>query len=103
MRHILRLGPALIKLDRTIAAGIDNEPNQRALCKAVVSFQPQIGASLVAEGIETHAELTAFTERAVNTGQGSLLGRPSVLPAARSHWRQWNRPSTSGDVESRGA
>ncbi|WP_344363189.1 sensor domain-containing phosphodiesterase [Arthrobacter humicola] len=97
MRHILRLGPELIKLDRTIVAGIDNSPKQRALCAAMVSFSSQIGARLVAEGIETHAELATVAELGLNTGQGYLLGRPSVLPADWSHWRQRNRSSTSGN------
>jgi EAL domain-containing protein (putative c-di-GMP-specific phosphodiesterase class I) len=97
MRHILRLGPELIKLDRTIVAGIDNNPNQRALCAAMVSFSSQIGASLVVEGIETNSELATVTELGVNIGQGYLLGRPSVLPADWSHWRQRNRSSTSGN------
>jgi PAS domain S-box-containing protein len=100
MRHILRLGPELIKLDRTIVAGIDSDPNQRALCAAMVSFSSQIGASLVAEGIETHAELRAVTEMGVGAGQGYLLGRPSVLPSDWSRWRKWNAWSTSGDAES---
>jgi PAS domain S-box-containing protein len=100
MRHILRLGPELIKLDRTIVEGIDNNPNQKALCAAMVSFSSQIGAGLVVEGIETHGELTAVTELGVNTGQGYLLGRPSVLPSDWSHWRQRNRSSTSGNDES---
>jgi EAL domain-containing protein (putative c-di-GMP-specific phosphodiesterase class I) len=99
MRHILKLSPELIKLDRTIVSGIDNDPKQRALCAAMVSFSSQIGASLVAEGIETDAELATVTEMGVNTGQGYLLGRPSVLPSDWSHWRQWNRSSTSEDAE----
>lgn len=99
MRHILRLDPELIKLDRTIVAGIDNDPKQRALCAAMVSFSSQIGSGLVAEGIETHAELTALTEMGVTTGQGYLLGRPSVLSADWSRWRQRNRSSRSGDAE----
>jgi EAL domain-containing protein (putative c-di-GMP-specific phosphodiesterase class I) len=97
MRHILRLSPELIKLDRTIVAGIDNNPNQRALCAAMVSFSSQIGASLVAEGIETNSELATVMELGANTGQGYLLGRPSVLPADWSQWRRRNRSSTSGN------
>lgn len=95
MRHILRLGPELIKLDRTIVAGIDNNPNQKALCAAMVSFSSKIGASLVVEGIETNSELATVTELGVNTGQGYFLGRPSVLPSDWSLWRQRNRSSTS--------
>lgn len=100
MRHILRLSPELVKLDRTMVAGIDNDANLRALCAALVGFASQIGASLVAEGIETNSELAAVTELGVNAGQGYLLGRPSVLPADWSHWRQRNRPSPSGSDDS---
>jgi EAL domain-containing protein (putative c-di-GMP-specific phosphodiesterase class I) len=99
MRHILRLSPELIKLDRTIVAGVDCDPNQRALCTAMVSFASQIGASLVAEGIQTNAELTAVTERGVNTGQGYLLGRPSLLSSDWSRWSQRNRSSVNGDTD----
>lgn len=97
MRHILRLSPALVKLDRTIVAGIDKDANQRALCTAMVNFASQIGARLVAEGIETNSELATVTELGVNAGQGYLLGRPSVLPSEWHHWRQRNRSSTSGN------
>jgi PAS domain S-box-containing protein len=102
MRHILRLSPELIKLDRTIVAGIDNDPNQRALCMAMVSFSSQIGACLVAEGIETNAELTAVTEMGVNAGQGYHLGRPSALPLDWAPRGLWKRSSTSGGVEPHG-
>ena len=100
MCHILRLSPEMIKLDRTIVAGIDNNPSQRALCTAMVSFSSQIGASLVAEGIETQAEFATVAELGVNAGQGYLLGRPSVLPADWDHWGQRNQSSTSGNDES---
>lgn len=100
MRHILKLNPELIKLDRTLIAGIDKDPNQSALCAAMVRFSSQIGADLVAEGIETPAELTALNDLGVKTGQGYLLGRPSVLSADWSHWRRQNHSSPSGDAQS---
>lgn len=84
MRHILRLSPELIKLDRTIVAGIDYNSSQRALCAAMLSFSSHIGAGLVAEGIETSSELATLADLGVVTGQGFLLGRPSVLPAGWS-------------------
>lgn len=103
MRHILRLSPEMVKLDRSIVAGIDTDANLRALCTAMVSFTSQIGACLVAEGIETPAELATATELGVNSGQGYLLGRPSRLPADWSHWRQRNRPSPGGTDNSHDA
>jgi PAS domain S-box-containing protein len=78
MRHILQLKPDLIKLDRSIISGIDADPGRRALGGAMVSFAAELGAILVAEGIETETELSTVTELGMNAGQGYLLGRPSL-------------------------
>lgn len=68
LRHIAMLSPEVIKLDRTISAGIDTNPNLRALCAAMVSFATDIGARLVAEGIVTEAQLATVTGLGVHTG-----------------------------------
>jgi PAS domain S-box-containing protein len=100
MRHILQLKPDLIKLDRDIIAGIDTDPGQRALGAAMVGFAKETGADLVAEGIETEAELTAVTKLGMSAGQGYLLGRPSVRPETWTQWRgtppndRWTQNST---------
>ncbi|MGO4584090.1 EAL domain-containing protein [Arthrobacter sp. 2RAF6] len=86
MRHVLLLKPDVIKLDREIIAGIDTDPGQRALGAAMVGFAKEIGADLVAEGIETEAELSAVVELGMTAGQGYLLGRPSVRT---DDWVQW--------------
>jgi EAL domain-containing protein (putative c-di-GMP-specific phosphodiesterase class I)/CheY-like chemotaxis protein len=80
LRHILRLGPDLIKLDRSITAGIGTESASRALASALTSFAAEIGASMTAEGIETESELEALRAMGVPQGQGYLLGRPAPLP-----------------------
>lgn len=98
MRHILRLSPELIKLDRSIVGGVDTNPGQKALLAAMLSFSSHIGAGLVAEGIETSSELATLAELGVKTGQGYLLGRPSVLRAIGSHsWWQNRLPTIAID------
>lgn len=88
MRHVLRLRPDIIKLDRSLIAGIDNDQGQHALGAAMVIFAKQIGAKIVAEGIETEEELAAVTKLGMDAGQGYFLGRPTVLPA---DWETWHR------------
>ncbi|WP_345053013.1 sensor domain-containing phosphodiesterase [Arthrobacter methylotrophus] len=90
MRHILQLKPELIKLDRGIIAGIDADPGQRALGAAMVGFSSEIGATLVAEGIETEAELAAVAKLGMTAAQGYLLGRPSLRP---EDWAEWGNES----------
>jgi PAS domain S-box-containing protein len=92
MRHILRLGPDIIKLDRSLIAGINNDRGQRALGASMVGFATQISAQIVAEGIETEAELAAVVELGMTSGQGYYLGRPTIDPA---DWARWQKPHTS--------
>jgi EAL domain-containing protein (putative c-di-GMP-specific phosphodiesterase class I) len=87
-RHIVRLAPEFIKLDRELVAGIDVHPAQHALGAAIVMFAREIGANVVAEGVETAAELKAITDLGMEGVQGFLLGRPSV---ERGEWARWQR------------
>jgi EAL domain-containing protein (putative c-di-GMP-specific phosphodiesterase class I)/DNA-binding NarL/FixJ family response regulator len=80
LRHILRLDPDIIKLDLTLTRGIDADRRRRALASALISFASEIGATIVAEGIETQTELDALRELGVAYGQGYYLARPGPLP-----------------------
>lgn len=86
MRHILQLTPDMVKLDRYIVSGIDTDPGQRALAVAMTGFAREIGATLIAEGVETPAELETLASLGIDSGQGYLLGRPSTRP---EDWKRW--------------
>lgn len=87
-RHILNLRPDIIKLDIALTRGIDRDPARRALGSAMLAFGlDAYNASIVAEGIETHSEMTTLQALGCKYGQGYYLGRPaqlSVLPRAVS-------------------
>lgn len=87
LQHILRLAPDIIKLDRSITSGMDHDPARRALTNALVIFAAEIGASVVAEGIETERELAALRTTGVTRGQGYWLARPSTLPLPPLEYR----------------
>jgi EAL domain-containing protein (putative c-di-GMP-specific phosphodiesterase class I)/CheY-like chemotaxis protein len=76
LQHILRLSPDLIKLDMALTRGVDGDPARRALASALTSFAGEIGASIIAEGIETEAELEALRTLGIGYGQGFYLGEP---------------------------
>jgi EAL domain-containing protein (putative c-di-GMP-specific phosphodiesterase class I) len=87
-RHILRLGPEYIKLDRTLIENISEDPARRALASAVVLFAFEMGSAVVAEGVETLAELQTAQLLGIDAAQGFLLGRPTD---DWSTWAQWHR------------
>jgi PAS domain S-box-containing protein len=82
LRHISELRPALIKVDRTLVAAIDSDPIRQALLAGLRHFGDAVSCTLVAEGIETDAELAALRSLGVQFGQGYLLGRPAPLGQA---------------------
>jgi EAL domain-containing protein (putative c-di-GMP-specific phosphodiesterase class I)/DNA-binding NarL/FixJ family response regulator len=79
LRHIVRLDPDLIKLDITLTRQIETDPVRQALAVALVSFAEQIGATVVAEGVETELQLEALRRAGVRHAQGFLLGRPGPV------------------------
>jgi EAL domain-containing protein (putative c-di-GMP-specific phosphodiesterase class I) len=77
-RHILSLSPDVIKLDIGLVRGIHEDWGRRSLARAMVAFAAEVGASLVAEGIEVPEEEATLRSLGVGYGQGYLLGRPSA-------------------------
>ena len=83
--HIVKLAPEFIKLDIELVRGVDLDPVRRSLVTAVVAFAAETGAKVVAEGIETAAELEVLRRLPVDHGQGYLLARP-MPPAQVLTW-----------------
>ena len=81
LRHTLQLSPDFIKLDISLIRGIDHEPRQRALAAGLIAFANDVGAAIIAEGLETAGELAALRELGVPYGQGFHLAPPAALPA----------------------
>jgi EAL domain-containing protein (putative c-di-GMP-specific phosphodiesterase class I) len=81
LHHILRTGPDKLKIDRAVVAGVDADPARQAMVDALCRFADRTGMTIVAEGIETHEELSELCRLDVQVGQGYLLGRPASLAA----------------------
>lgn len=80
LERILRLAPEILKLDRALVNGIAEHPGRQAMCEAMVGFTRRMGATLVAEGVETDADLCKLRALGVHHAQGYLLGRPQLWP-----------------------
>lgn len=77
LRQVTVLRPSYLKLDRALISGIDASPDRQALVEALVGYAQRTGSRIVAEGIETEAELRAVKALGVDLVQGYLLGRPA--------------------------
>ena len=76
-----------IKIDRAFVSGVDQNAGSRAIIRAVTGLGDALGLSVIAEGVETPAELEVLTAENCDEIQGYLLSRPvpvEDLPAVMS-------------------
>jgi EAL domain-containing protein (putative c-di-GMP-specific phosphodiesterase class I)/DNA-binding NarL/FixJ family response regulator len=84
LRHALHLSPDFIKLDVSLTRGIDKDRRRHVLAAGLIGFAAELGAAVVAEGIETRAELDALRDLGAQFGQGYFLSRPGPLPLEKT-------------------
>jgi EAL domain-containing protein (putative c-di-GMP-specific phosphodiesterase class I) len=80
LQQLVGLQPDIVKLDLALTRGIDSDPVRRALARCLVSFADEIGAVVLAEGVETLSELEVLRTLGIPWGQGYYLGRPAAVP-----------------------
>ncbi|HEX2730716.1 MAG TPA: EAL domain-containing protein [Polyangiaceae bacterium] len=86
LKRIADLEPEVVKVDRELVTGIGTCSRQRRLLKAIVRLCEDLGARVVAEGIETVDEYLAVRDAGAHFGQGYLLARPA-FPEPSVFWR----------------
>lgn len=70
------LEPEVAKLDMSLIRDIDKHATKRKLVASMASLCRDLGIVIVAEGVETVAELRAVTELGCDLVQGYLLAKP---------------------------
>jgi EAL domain-containing protein (putative c-di-GMP-specific phosphodiesterase class I)/GGDEF domain-containing protein len=79
LQQVAQLAPSFMKLNRTLTRNIDADPTKHALAYALSAFAAQIGSAVVAEGLETEAELQTLRALGAPLGQGYLLAHPRPI------------------------
>ena len=75
MSHLVRLPVGLVKLDRSVIAGLPGKKEQ-AMLRAVVAMAGSLGLPVLAEGVETESQLFSLRREGCLLMQGYLFGRP---------------------------
>ena len=70
------LEPEIVKLDMSLIRDLDRHPTKRRVVGAIATLCRELGGRVVAEGVETGAELDAVTGMGVDLIQGYLFARP---------------------------
>jgi EAL domain-containing protein (putative c-di-GMP-specific phosphodiesterase class I) len=100
MRHILSIEPDLLKLDMSLTRGIDHDRKRRALASALIAFARETRIGVIAEGVETAAELRALRALGVTKVQGYYLGRPMPLTElTQPRWSHFESPPDEREAD----
>ena len=67
-------------MDITIICDIDTDADKQQLVKDIVEYAHGRGMKIVAEGVETAAELRTVIELGTDLLQGYFLARPAIVP-----------------------
>lgn len=86
LRHSVELCPAYVKLSVDLVQGIDQSARKRVVVTAVVQMCMDLGAQVIAKGIETELEARVLMDCGVAYGEGPITGGFSELPRT-SQWQ----------------
>jgi PAS domain S-box-containing protein len=75
--HLAELRPDFLKIDLGLVRGVHEDLGRQAVVAGLVHFAAASGCQVIAEGIETDAELAMVRSLGVTLGQGYLLARPA--------------------------
>jgi EAL domain-containing protein (putative c-di-GMP-specific phosphodiesterase class I) len=75
----------MLKIDRAFVQELDKagSSNSTTVVAAILALAHALNIQVIAEGIETHAQLDALVSMGCEMGQGFLLGSPAPM----SHWK----------------
>ena len=79
-----RLPIDVLKVDRTFLTGLEDAPSQQEIVTAIVALARTLGIEVVAEGVETPAQLAFVRSLGCAMVQGYALARPQDAEALRA-------------------
>ena len=75
------LRPEYVKIDMHFIQGIDHDPVKMQFVRSIQEIAEKSGTMVIAEGIETQAEMLLIRNLGVANGQGYHIARPHAQPA----------------------
>jgi diguanylate cyclase (GGDEF)-like protein/PAS domain S-box-containing protein len=81
LTHLKQFPVDQLKIDQTFVQGIGVDPDDAAIVRAVINLGHSLGKEIVAEGIETEAQLDFLRLHGCDLGQGYLFARPLLATA----------------------
>ncbi len=76
MAYLKKLGAKTLKIDRSFVDGCADQAEDQQIVRAIVDLAHNLGMHVVAEGIETQAQVETLVRMRCDAAQGYLIARP---------------------------
>jgi EAL domain-containing protein (putative c-di-GMP-specific phosphodiesterase class I) len=88
-----------IKIDRSFIKSVNSNGQAATIVRAVLGLGRGLGLPVLAEGVETSAELQFLQDEMCDEVQGYLLGRPAAISSFRHLTHADGVPEASDDLD----
>ncbi|MEI4274159.1 EAL domain-containing protein [Klenkia sp. LSe6-5] len=101
VHRVPQLPVDVLVLPAPLVAGLAGDPRRTAVAAGVLAHAERAGATVLADGVETDAELTGLLELGVHAARGWLVGHPGAGygPAAPRVVRALQARTRSADLD----
>ena len=78
LSYLKRFPFDVLKIDKAFISDIGEDPDDTALCDAIIAMAHSLGLSVIGEGVETKYQYDFLNDRGVETIQGYYVSEPMV-------------------------
>lgn len=93
LAYLKRFPLQYLKIDRSFVADLAENPDDQAICRAIIQVAHAMGMAVVAEGVESKAQAAFLLESGCDAAQGFLYS-PGLAPGELAKWLAGQRAET---------
>jgi diguanylate cyclase (GGDEF)-like protein/PAS domain S-box-containing protein len=95
LAYLKRFPAQTVKIDRSFVSGLPLDRDDAAITQAVIAMAHSLGLRVVAEGVETQAQVDFLRRAACDEIQGYLIGRPMAAAQLGERLRRQPVPAAA--------